>query len=172
MTTPATGPAGTTPEETAARFMQHEARQQIRRSVAAMTADLGDPRSAVHDPLAALRALVALRAAVTQAERDAARRAREDGRSWGDIGEALGFAEPGGTAQAAGAAYEHVMPGWFDRAHPGWFPWTCPSCGGNVRDYGPALPPDEAEKGHAEGCGRFTATVRAWDASWEDGSDE
>ena len=93
MTTPATGPGGsTTPEETAARFMQYEGRQQIRRSVAAMTADLGDPRSAVHDPLAALRALVALRAAVTQAERDAARRAREDGRSWGDIGEALGFA--------------------------------------------------------------------------------
>ena len=63
------------------------------------------------------------------------------------------------------------MPGWFDRAHPGWFPWTCPSCGGNVRDYGPALPPDEAEKGHAEGCERYAATMTAWDAV-EDGSDE
>jgi hypothetical protein len=150
MTDPGTDPA-------------HEARQQVRNAVYRMTGGPGDPRSAVHDPLAALRALVSLRAAVTQAERDAARRAREDRKSWGDIGEALGF------DGRAGAAFLYVASD-FGRGPV--FSWTCPSCQVLVADAGPELGPYDAEDGHGEGCERFAATLAAWDARWEDRSDE
>ena len=86
--------------------------EEIRAAVHRLTGGTGDPRSQYHDPLAALRVLMSLRAAVTQAERDAARRAREEGRSWGDIGEALGFADdpgPGMTLKES-ATCEEKLP--------------------------------------------------------------
>ena len=151
----------------------YEARTQIRLAVYRIAGNRGDPRHVDYDPLAALRVLVCLRAAVTQAERDAARRVREDGSTWSDIGEALGFADdPGpGMTSVAERAYQYVIPAGRAIGRDG-FPWICPSCGGQVRDYGPEIPPDEAERGHAEGCERFAATMRAWDASWDDGSEE
>ena len=141
----------------------YEARQQIRLAVYRIAGNRGDSRHVDYDPLAALRVLVCLRTAVTQAERDAARRAREGGRSWREIGEALGRPDPD-------VAFLHVAE------HAGRYPslaWRCPDCGETVIDYGPPQSAaGEAERGHAEGCERFAATMRAWDASWDDGSEE
>lgn len=64
------------------------ARGEIRASVARLTAG---PGSAAGDPLAVLAAVVSLRAALAGEERHAARRAREDGKTWGEIGAALGI---------------------------------------------------------------------------------
>ena len=135
------------------------ARFQVRRALAEMAMR---PVAADHpDPLEALRVLRELRGAVTLAEREAARRAREDGRSWREIGTALGVDGP------PSAAFTHVMPP-YRGVSPDWFIWTCGECGEHVRDYGPGLWPDEAEKGHVRTCPRLAATV----AAYEDGSGE
>lgn len=144
------------------------ARSWIGQAVTGMTGGLGDPRSAVHDPLAALRALAALRPALSLAELDAARRAREDGCTWAQIGEAL--AVPVGDGQSlAEAAFETV--GWAR----GWvrdFPFTCGSCGQPVQDHGPySADPSDCERGHAEGCERFAAEIREYDAQWQENAD-
>jgi len=151
------------------------ARLQVRRAVTAMTGGLGDPRSAVHDPLAAITAATALGHAATAAIRDHARTAREDGRTWAQIGEAMGF-RPDPRAgidapyiawKAFGAVASDLGSGQNS------FAWTCPSCLRLIADYGPeAGSPADAEHGHAEGCARLAETVRAYDASWEDGGDE
>jgi hypothetical protein len=149
-----------------------DARRQVRRAVTEMTGGAGDPRSAVHDPLAALRALTSLRGEAVRAEREAARRAREDGLPWSRVGEAMGFADrprPGLTSVAERAFLAVAS----DLGSGPSFAWTCPSCGGVIVDYGPETGhPADAEHGHAEGCKRLAETVRAWDASWEDSSDE
>lgn len=148
------------------------ARHQVRRAVTEMTGGTGDPRSAVHDPLAALRALTSLRGEAVRAEREAARRAREDGRLWSQIGEAMGFADdpaPGMTSVA-----EHAFLAVASDLGSGpSFAWTCLSCLQVVIDYGPETgSPADAEHGHAEGCERLAEMARAWDASWEDEDDE
>jgi hypothetical protein len=146
------------------------ARLQVRRALREMAMHPGVADEP--DPLEALAVLHQLRGAVAQAERVAARRAREDGQSWAQIGEALGRRDDPGTGlSVAEQAWRHVMPG-YRGISPDWFTWTCPSCGEHVRDYGPELPPDEAEKGHVRICPQFAATAAAWDASWDDGSDE
>ncbi len=111
------------------------------------------------DPLPGIAAAAALRDEATAAIRDCARYAREDGRSWAQIGEAMGCPDPD-------AAFLHVAE------RTGRYPslaWRCPSCGELVTDYGPALSAAaDPEQGHAEGCERFAEAVRAWDAQWKD----
>ncbi len=139
------------------------ARRQIQRAVTDMTAGVGDPCSAVYDPLVALAALARLRAAVTHAERDAARRAREHGRTWQDIGEAYGFADrPGlGATPPGERAFLAFAP---DLGTGPVATWTCPDCGGTVLDRGPGSGhPADAEQGHGPGCERLGRLVAAWE---------
>jgi len=117
------------------------------------------------EPLAGIRAAVAF-------EREHRRRclgyiryAREDGLTWREIGEALGFGSRPPDLDPAVRAYRYAVPG---HAAADWTTWTCPSCRQLVRDYGPELGPREAEQGHAGGCGRFAVTVRAWGAQWDE----
>ena len=135
----------------------HLAREEIYGALYRLTGNVGDPRSAVHDPLAALRVLMALRAAVSGAERDAIRRAREDGTTWAEIGAAMSL--------PAVAAFGRFASD-FGRGPA--FPWKCQSCGAPVSDGGPEMPLSDAERGHAEGCERFAATLAAWDEQWRD----
>ena len=108
------------------------------------------------EPLAGIKAAVALERAARRACLEHIRSAREDGKSWAQIADALGLAaDPGTGMTRAARAYEYAAPS------PDWFTWTC-GCGQLVRDYGPELGPDEGEKGHAEGCGRFASAVAAW----------
>jgi hypothetical protein len=138
----------------------YEARNCIRRSVAEMTGNLGDPLSPYSDPLKALGALIQLRVAVAGAEREAARKAREQGWSWGDIAGALGLDSPE-------AAFRRFA---YDLGEGLVFGWNCP-CGSLISDGGPEMPLDDAERGHAEGCERFAETLAAWDARWKDDED-
>jgi hypothetical protein len=96
------------------------------------------------------------------------RRAREDGLSWHEIGGLLGFGPLAADADmpVAGYAFEYTVgprstSPWYD---PPVFTWTCPACGGLVRDRGPVLMPAADEKGHADGCQRLAATQAEWQA--------
>jgi hypothetical protein len=119
------------------------------------------------EPLAGIRAAVAFEREHRRRCLEYIRYAREDGLTWAQIAVALGLdAEAYGMApDPAFRAYEYAVP---SPAAADWTTWTCPSCRHLVRDYGPELGPYEAEQGHAEGCGRFAATVRAWDAQWDE----
>lgn len=146
-----------------ARQAGAELRQRPALPGAASTISYAEPGTG----LAAARALEL--AAIRQAK-DYVRHAREDGMSWRDIGAALGVgADSGGGS--AGAAYDYAAgdaagrPSWsYDRS----FRWICPSCDGAIRDQGPeGGRPEDAEPGHAAGCGRLAATSAAYDAAWE-----
>jgi len=143
-----------------------EARIQVRRALREMAMHPGimdEP-----DPLEALAALQQLRGALAHAERDAARRARESGKSWAQIGDAT-VPDPAGSLYPAAEAFGRVAS---DIGNGPSFPWTCPSCGNLVTDYGPYSGPHDGERGHSIGCERFAATVQAWDAQWREGGED
>jgi hypothetical protein len=129
----------------------------------------GKPRTGMHphpEPLAGIRAACALRHAASRAIADLARYAREDGRSWAEIGAAMEpvhdeYSAFGSVASQLGRGYS--------------FAWTCPACGQVVLDYGPESgAPEDAEQGHGGGCTRFAAAVAAHEAEraqWEDDDD-
>ena len=116
------------------------------------------------EPIAALHAAAAIGHALRRIACEYARRAREDGLSWPDIGAALGLAlAAGGGRSAAEAAYDQVTgePGFRTRA----LAWVCPACRSTVLDRSPeAGHPEDCEEGHAKGCPRLAAAVTAWDA--------
>ena len=114
------------------------------------------------EPLAGIRAATALRNAASRAVSDCARYAREDGKSWTEIGAAMEPARDQYSAFLAVASHLGRGPS---------FAWTCPACGQTVIDYGPEEGPNDSERGHGDGCERFVATIEAWDAQWEDDSD-
>ena len=131
----------------------------------------GDPASgtkAEPEPLAGIRAATALGHAVSRVKADCARYAREDGVTWEQIGEALGF-KPGPDLPPVGESAFRVLASDLGRGPS--FAWTCMACGQTVIDYGPeAGHLSEQETGHAEGCERFAADLEAW--QWGDGSDD
>ena len=131
----------------------------------------GGPAVPEPEPLAAIGAAAGLRYAAARAVSDHARNAREDGRTWAEIGGAMGFADRPGLRPAP-VAERAFLAVASDLGSGMGFTWTCPACLGVVTDRGPeAGGPPEAEHGHAGGCKRFAETVRAWDASWEDEND-
>jgi hypothetical protein len=115
------------------------------------------------DPLAVITAAASLSREAARATRDHARRAREAGKSWDQIGEALGPQGDGGLASHA----FYLLASDLGRGPS--FAWTCGACGQTVIDYGPeAGSPEDQESGHGEGCTRLAAAIVAWDAQWED----
>ena len=150
-----------------------DARQATRRAIGdVMRARDGLPWLAIIDPLAdplgAIAAACAVAAEAAACVRDFTRMAREAGRAWGEIGEPMGFADdprPGLTSVA-----EHAFQvAASDLGSGQVFTWQCPKCQKLILDYGPELPPDQSERGHARGCARYEAMVAAWDAQWDDG---
>jgi hypothetical protein len=122
------------------------------------------------EPLAGIRAAVALEHEARRAIAESARYAREDGISWEQIGETLIPAHPRveGSSRAE-AAFARLS--WsYDQWQSPSFNWTCPACLQLIRDYGPGIGghPSEIEEGHAESCERLAATVAAWNAQRED----
>jgi len=147
--------------------LDYRAREQVRRALREMAMHPGAADEP--NPLEALAVLLHLRTHVTRAERETARRAREDGRSWGAIGEACGLGVSGpGVAEDAFRRFAVQLA-----AGPPVFPWTCRDCGELIGDRGPVWgDAEDAEPDHGGGCERFAATVQAWDERWKDGSDE
>ena len=91
------------------------------------------------------------------------RLAREAGRRWFEIGQALDL------HQAAAANKESIADEAYDyalRYQPGTgrrtFSWTCPACQQHIGDNGPWPDPPEQEDGHTANCPRHTAQLRAW----------
>jgi hypothetical protein len=141
----------------------------------------GDPNSgtiAEPEPLAGIRAATALRYAAGRAIADCARYAREDGKTWTEIGEAMGY-KPNldtpdpldccGTRSSVGESAFRAVASDLGRGPS--FAWTCPVCSQTVIDKGPGDHPEDAETGHGDGCKRLAATVQAWNAQWEDDSE-
>lgn len=120
------------------------------------------------EPLAGIRAATAFEQEHRRRCLQYVRYAREDGLSWQQIGEALGFrADPGCGIFPAGQAFRHLASD-LGSGSPS-FGFTCGTCGRPVTDYGPeAGHPEDAERGHAAGCARLAATVAEWERNWAD----
>src|ERR1019366_8846879 len=115
-----------------------------------------------------IRAATALRHAASAAAADCARYAREDGKTWEQIGEALGF-KPGPDLPPVIESAFRVLASHLGSGPS--FAWTCPACGQTVIDHGPEAGPHDSEQGHGDGCEQFVATIEAWDRQWEDDSE-
>jgi hypothetical protein len=102
--------------------------------------------------------------------RDRAERARGDGITWQQIGEALGLHQGPGARlgyDLGVAAFEHFT-GEPDLWYRDSFQFRCASCGGYITDRGPfESHPEDNEHGHAPGCVRLAADVAAWRAQWD-----
>ena len=116
------------------------------------------------EPRAGIRIARALEQAAALVTRDYIRRAREAGRGWQEIGDALGaggraWREGTGVGEAAfriAVGYTPGPPG------PAVFQWSCPGCGLLISDQGPGSGrPDDAQPGHGENCPRFAAAYAA-----------
>jgi len=126
------------------------------------------------ESLAGARAARDLEYGARGAARDYIRQAREAGKSWAQIGEALGLT-PNGDADQAGmtvaeAAYTYAAgsPDTDTAIRYGRsFIWRCTSCDQVIGDRGLIAGPAEDEHGHAEACPRLAAAVAEWDAGWE-----
>jgi hypothetical protein len=121
------------------------------------------------DPLAGVRATKALANAARALLVDQARAARAAGRSWDEIGEALGLSDGAADEPRAEAAFTEIVEG--RRAQTYWPTfrapstcWRCESCGEPVADHGPtgSSHPDDQESGHDESCERHAAALAAW----------
>ena len=132
----------------------------VRRPV--IRGDAASGTTAQPEPLAGIRAATELRHAASRAVSGCVRYAREDGKSWTEIGAAMEPARDQCSAFLAVASHLGRGPS---------FAWTCPACGQTVIDYGPEAGPNDSEQGHGDGCERFVATIEAWDAQWEDDTD-
>ncbi len=119
------------------------------------------------EPLAGIRAAETLAASAARIRREYTEAARGDGITWERIGQALGLGQ--GDAAKTGydlgiAAYEFFTrrPGLWPEAN---FGYRCASCQGYITDRGPyESHPEDNERGHGDGCARFTAEVAAWQA--------
>ena len=123
--------------------------------------------STVDDALAAVRAAVLVRHVATGQAHDYALAARGAGRTWGEVADALGLANPHAAGEddyrtPGERAFEEIAGSgsmfWAPRLR-----WTCSTCGQRVTDDGPyESHPADNEEGHGEGCSRHRASVRAW----------
>lgn len=129
------------------------------------------------DPLAGIRAALLMRGVADAQLYDYSRTARADGRSWDDIGAALGL--PSESAPVGEAAFDWLVcgrspaseeeGGWSWRTPSAY--WRCTTCDAQVTDNGPfESHPADNETGHTEFCARHRAEVAAWAArtGWED----
>ena len=120
--------------------------------------------------------LAEVRAAQIQPEtaapvgREQAERARGDGITWEQIGEALGL-DRGPDAVSGydlGIAAFELFTGEPGPGYPASFRFCCASCGEHITDHGPFdSHPEGNEGGHAAGCGRLAADITGWRAQQE-----
>jgi hypothetical protein len=117
------------------------------------------------EPLAGIRAAMALGHAARRAVSDCARYGREDGLTWTQIGAAMVPAHDEYSAFLAVASELGRGPS---------FAWTCGSCGQVVTDSGPEAGghPEDQEQRHSETCERFVAAIVAHEAQLEADDDD
>jgi hypothetical protein len=138
-------------------------------------------------PVAALRALTAIRIAADQHLVYFAARARRAGLSWAELVEPLSHPNPEVRSphpECDGVAYGIIEPDGYNKLdeveeyNPGltafWVAggraetfvvWDCPSCHGEIADLGPNIPdPAEAEHGHTDDCARHASDIANYQA--------
>lgn len=126
------------------------------------------------EPLPGVRAAAVLRAAAGRVLVDAVEVARAAGRSWEEVGEALGLPDDG--EPVGEVAFAFVVEGREPERPRELFrlsstSWRCGSCGELVSDRGPfESHPVDNESGHTDDCARHLADVQAWRerTGWED----
>jgi hypothetical protein len=126
----------------------------------------------VPTPLTELRAADELLNRVSQEVQRHARRAREAGHPWDEIGKALDI-KPGDGRSVDEAAYKRIVgpPTSWTLRDPS-FVWRCPACGRVISDRGPyESHPDDNRPGHAKDCSRLATELVRWRASWDDTPD-
>jgi hypothetical protein len=128
-------------------------------------------RDALDNPLAGIGAALLTRDVANAELRTYAEEARGAGRSWDEVGEALGI-EPAADGEPRDEqAYRLVIEGrplrtshettWWQRPTAR---WTCSSCRQHVTDHGPfESHPDDVEQGHNDACGRRAAALADFD---------
>ncbi|GAA4544182.1 hypothetical protein [Pseudonocardia xishanensis] len=126
------------------------------------------------EPLPGVRAAAVLRDAARRVLVDAVEAARAAGRSWDEVGDALGLPDDGEPVGEVAFAFvverrEPERPRELFRLSA--TSWRCGSCGELVSDRGPfESHPVDNESGHADDCARHLADVQAWRerTGWED----
>ena len=133
------------------------------------------PVSRYAEPLAGIKAAEILADTAARIRREYTERARAEGITWRQIGEALGLDQgaDGKSGYDLGvAAFEH-FEGEPDLWYQSNFHYHCASCGEWITDRGPHNShPEDNESGHAEDCARLAAELAAWQAergAWERG---
>jgi hypothetical protein len=115
------------------------------------------------EPVAALEAARELERAARAEQVAYIRLAREAGRSWHEIGEALDLHWNAVANNEAidDEAYSYALR---DDPRPGrrTFGWTCPACRELISDRGPWPELPEREDGHQADCPRRAAELAAW----------
>lgn len=131
-------------------------------------------RPGLDEPLAGVRAAVLARNVAVGHLRAYAEAARGAGRSWDDIGEALGidadeYSEPRGELAFGLLIEGRPLPTseyrglWREPVSR----WTCTSCGQPIADRGPfEAPPANNETGHTDDCARHAAENAVFRATW------
>ena len=101
-----------------------------------------------------------------------ARRARESGHPWDEIGQELDI-EPGDRRSMGEATFERFAgsPTSWSIRDPS-FVWRCLACDRMISDRGPSEShPDDNQPGHAKDWSRLAAELARWRASWDDTPD-
>lgn len=115
-----------------------------------------------HDTVIELAAVRLVNEAVHTGLTGRVQACRAAGVTWQEIGEGLDLQPLARVLErpVAEIAFEHVTGGAGSHAdHPGpMLRWTCPECGREISDYGPAEPAQaNADQAHAEDCPRRSA---------------
>jgi hypothetical protein len=174
-------------EPDAASEMRWRVKQEVIRHVQATGGQVGDRPISVradygtmHDaePLAGVRAALAVQRAGANLVQDYIRNARSDGASWEQVGQALGLEADRDSGRSLGEeAYTYSAGRPTAWGHNPTVGFSCASCKQFITDRGPyESHPSDNEQGHAGNCARFGAEVATWqaqrdaeDAEWEAG---
>lgn len=115
------------------------------------------------EPIAQIEAARAIEQAARDLIRDFIRLARQAGRTWYEIGNALDLHYQAVAAKVsiAEVAYDYALQ---NQASSGMrtFIWNCPACSRLVTDQSPFRELPAREEGHADDCPRWTAELAEW----------
>ena len=118
------------------------------------------------EPIACLEAARELERAAHDMQHGYILRARQAGRSWYEIGEALDlhWAASANKEPLAVEAYDYALR--FDPRPSSQvitFTWPCPACEQTITDHGPYVDLARREEGHGPACPRWAAALAAWE---------
>jgi hypothetical protein len=115
------------------------------------------------EPIVAIEAAHAIEQAAHSVLKDLIRLARQAGRNWYEIGEALDLHWEAVVAKEsiADIAYDYALEYQADRGMRT-FVWTCPACEQLITDQSPFNELPAQEEGHADDCRRWSAELAEW----------